>query len=401
MRSSRPLDESARMKPRLALIALALAAGAPAIASAAHPVGLGATPPLLWRASTQSPEPDRRAKDPLYAICGTPDAALVQVAARNAGKQLRGEPHFASDELAFNLRAAGSPHVWPRAWSIEGKALDEADLEKRLGEWAKDMKPLGERRCGVTRMRRADGNVIVSVVTIDALADQGRMPTLARVGEWIELRGKMIVPATEVKVVLLGPRGLPRTVLASLADDEVRATFSVDQPGAWLIQVLATVSTGPRPVLEAYVHAGSAPPLRFAESPAPGEDAGKDEKTDSAGIRAMLNAARASEGLKPLAADAALDQLAAEHSARMMATRTVGHDVGDGDPSARLRAAGVSYRSSGENVAGAASLSRAHRALWASPSHRRNVLESRFSRVGVGVSRSDDGRVWVTELFLD
>jgi len=161
------------------------------------------------------------------------------------------------------------------------------------------------------------------------------------------------------------------------------------------------VSTGPRPVLEAYVHAGTTPPLRFAESPAPGEGAGKDEKDDSAAIRAMVNAARASEGLKPLSGDKALDVLAAEHSAKMMAARTVGHDVGDGDPSTRLHAAGIQYRSSGENVAGASSLPRAHRALWASPSHRRNVLESRFSRVGVGVARSDDGRVWVTELFLD
>lgn len=392
----------ARVASRFAcLLAAVSTTTSAAFAAPAIPVGLGATPPLVWRASTQSPAPDRRAKDPLYALCGEPDTALFQVAARNGGKQLRGEPHFASDELAFNLRAAGAPHVWPRAWSIEGKALEEDDLKKRLGEWAKGMRPLGQRRCGLTRMRRSDGNVIVSVVTIDALADMERMPTLARVGEWIELRGKMLVPATEAKVVLLGPRGLPRTVLASLSDDQVRATFSVDQPGAWLVQVLATVSTGPRPVLEAYVHAGSSPPLRFAESPAPGEDAGKDEKNDGAAIRAMLNAARASEGLKPLAGDKTLDDLAAEHSAKMMAQRTVGHDVGDGDPSARLHAAGVTYRSSGENVAGAATLSRAHRALWASPSHRRNVLESRFSRVGVGVARSDDGRVWVTELFLD
>jgi uncharacterized protein YkwD len=390
------------LRSRAACITLAaLAIGSDARA-AAPPVGVGATPPLVWRASTQSPEPDSRAKDKLYAPCvGDADTALIQVAARNAGRQLRGEGHFASDELAFNLRAAGAPHVWPRAWSIEGKNLDEADLEKRIGDWAKNMRALGKRRCGIVRMRRADGNQVVSAVTVDALADMERVPTLARVGEWINLRGKMLVPATEAKVVLLGPRGLPRTVLASLADDEVRATFSVDAPGPWLVQVLATVSTGPRPVLEAYIHAGTSPPLKFAESPAPGEDAAKTEKDDVAAVRAMLNAARASEGLAPLGGDATLDALAAEHSQKMMASRTVGHDVGDGDPGTRLRAAGVTYRSSGENVASASALPRAHRALWASPSHRRNVLENRFSKVGIGVSRSDDGRVWVTELFVD
>jgi uncharacterized protein YkwD len=384
------------------LLLLPIAIGsAHAVAAPAHPVGVGATPPLVWRASTQSPEPYRGAKDKLYSLCGDADAALVQVAARNAGRQLRGEGHFASDELAFTLRAAGGPHVWPRAWSIEGKALEEADLEKRVGDWSKGMKALGQRRCGIVRMRRADGTQVVSAVTIDALADMDRVPTLARVGEWINLRGKMLVPATEAKVVLLGPRGQPRTVLASLSDDEVRATFAVDQPGPWLVQVLATVSTGPRPVLEAYVHAGSSPPLKFAESPAPGEDAPKGSVTDVEALRTMLNAARATEGLGALVSDETLDALAAEHSEKMMSSKTVGHDVGDGDPGSRLRAAGVVYRSSGENVASASSLPRAHRALWASPSHRRNVLENRFSKVGIGVSRSEDGRVWVTELFVD
>jgi uncharacterized protein YkwD len=373
----------------------------PASAGSGKPVGVGATPPLVWRGSTQSPEPLPGAKDPLYEKCGVADRALVQVAARNAGRQLRGESHFAADELAFTLRAAGAPQVWPRAWSIEGKDLQEADVDKRLSDWAAAMKPLGQKRCGVVRMQRADGTAVVSAVLIDALADLERTPTLARVGEWITLRGKMLVPATEAKVVLLGPRGLPRTVLASLAGDDVRATFSVDQPGPWLVQVLATVSTGPRPVLEAYVHAGTTPPLKFAESPAPGEDAGAQAADAAATIRAMLNAARASEGLGPLGADTALDKLAAEHSTKMMSQRTVGHDVGDGDPGSRLRAAGIAYRSSGENVASASSLARAHRALWASPSHRRNVLESRFTRVGIGVDKSDDGRVWVTELFAD
>ena len=41
----------------------------------------------------------------------------------------------------------------------------------------------------------------------------------------------------------------------------------------------------------------------------------------------------------------------------------------------------------------------AHRALWASPSHRDNMLQPRFDRVGVGVCTDPDGSVWVTEAF--
>ena len=209
------------------------------------------------------------------------------------------------------------------------------------------------------------------------------------------------MPASDAKVVLLGPRGAPRTVLASLSGDEVRATFSADQPGEWLIQVLASAANGPRPVIEAVVHAGTPPALKYAEAAAPGEDAAAKGASDVEAVRAMLNAARVAEGLKPLATDAALDKVARAHSERMRDQRTVGHDVGGGDLGDRLHDAGLNLRSQGENVAGAGSLTRAHRALWLSPSHRTNILDGRFTRAGIGVARGEDDRVYVTQVFAD
>jgi uncharacterized protein YkwD len=83
----------------------------------------------------------------------------------------------------------------------------------------------------------------------------------------------------------------------------------------------------------------------------------------------------------------------------MMKARLVGHDVGTGDLVVRLQAAGVSVRLAGENVATAGTLEHAHRALWASPSHRGNMLLDQFNHVGVAVLRGADGTVWVTEMF--
>lgn len=385
---------------RLLLLLLIALLAAPGVARAA---GLGAAPPLLWRGSTASPDPlsGSDAADPLYAICGAPEAGLRAVAARNAARIVRGEPSFASDELAFTMRSAGMPYVWPRAWSTRGKGLDATKVGDELGKFVTRSRAIGVRRCGIARLQAADGGTVISVVTVDALADLDRVPTLARVGEWITIRATMRVKASDAKVVLLGPRGPPRTVLASLSDDEVRATFSVDQPGEWLVQVLATSTTGPRPVLEAYILAGTSPPLRFAESPAPGEDAASLAVNDSEAMRSMLNAARVSEGLKPLAGDPVLDKLAIAHSVRMRDQRAIGHDLGDGDLPERLAVAGIIFRSRGENLAAAATTVRAHRALWLSPSHRSNLLDARFTRLGLGVARSDDGRVWVTELFID
>jgi uncharacterized protein YkwD len=113
----------------------------------------------------------------------------------------------------------------------------------------------------------------------------------------------------------------------------------------------------------------------------------------------MVNAARAAEGIAPLKQDETLHKLAEAHSSEMLKARMVGHDVGAGDPLRRLRDAGVVARIAGENVASASSLAGAHRAIWASPSHRGNVLLDAFSRIGVAVARDADGTVWITELF--
>ena len=383
---------------RAILGALALATG---LLGAGSVRGDVPGPLIAWRPATQSPR--AALVDPsvaaYLAACGGPDGALAEVAGRTAQRQSEGGSLLHADELAFHLRASGDPHVWPRAWSISGNALDKDDVVRRIRAWIAPWNTLGVRRCGIARVAAADGNTVVAVVAIDALADLSPLPTTARVGQWLTLDGTMLIPASDAKVVLLGPRGAPRTVPASLSGDRIHASFSVDQPGPWVVQVLSTVSTGPRPVLEAMVYAGSAPPAQFVAAPAPGEGAATGAGDDDDGMLRMINAARASEGLAGLARDPMLDKVARAHSEEMLKVRLVGHDVGSGDPSARLRAAGVSAHVAGENVATANSLENAHRALWASPSHRGNMLLGQFTHVGVAVVRAADGMVWVTEMF--
>jgi uncharacterized protein YkwD len=242
---------------------------------------------------------------------------------------------------------------------------------------------------------------VVSAVAIDALADLEPLPITTPAGRWLTLRGQLLVPASEVKVVLLGPTGPPKTVLSTFSNGQFRSTFVVDRAGRWLVQVLATVATGPRPVLEALVFAGRAPPTQFTRVAAPGEQAALGVVDDAEAIFKMVNAARAAEGIAPLARDSKLDALAHVHSVEMMKARTIGHDVGSGDPATRVQAAGLMLRVTGENVSSASSLVNAHRALWESPSHRGNVLQERFARIGVGVVRDAKDLVWVTQLFGD
>jgi uncharacterized protein YkwD len=83
----------------------------------------------------------------------------------------------------------------------------------------------------------------------------------------------------------------------------------------------------------------------------------------------------------------------------MAAAHVLAHDAGDGAPIERLRSAGIEPREAGENVAHAATVALAHRALWASPSHRANMLRRDFDRVGVAVARDERGEAWIVETF--
>jgi uncharacterized protein YkwD len=113
----------------------------------------------------------------------------------------------------------------------------------------------------------------------------------------------------------------------------------------------------------------------------------------------MVSAARGASGLPRPHREPPLDAVARAHARRMLATRTVAHDVGEGGPAERLEQAGVLASVTGENVAHAASVRLAHRALWQSPSHRANLLRADWRSAGYAVAEEADGSAWVVELF--
>lgn len=356
-----------------------------------------------WAPVTFSPQAPPATDGALQKKCGATEAGLVVVARQIADRKAKNLPYLDVDGLANALRAAGEPHVWPRAWIVSGKApLDEQDTEGKLDAWRRSFSNPGERRCGVASARAADGSEVVAAVALDVLADLVTpLPTRARAGEWLTVEAKLLVPTSSAKVVVVVEGASPRTLLSSfdVQTSRVKARFAPDRPGAFTVQVLAEVAGGPRPVLEARVFADVEPPAALPDTSAPGEAAGANVTDPTAALARMIDALRADQKLKPLARDGRLDAVAEAHAKRMKATRTVAHDVGDGGPADRLQAASVPASIAGENVARAASALAAHRMLWASPSHRANLVRSEFDRFGLGVVPEGDGTYWVVELF--
>lgn len=328
----------------------------------------------------------------LLSACGQGDATLGEIAARIARRRLGGAPAPESDEIAAELRDAGSTLPTVRALTLTGESRgDEATA--RVRRWASGGS--GRRRCGVGSAEDGAGHSTTVILAAKALADLAPVPSSVRVGAWVTIDAKVLGEPTGARVVILGPAGPPRSVPTSLHEGRVVARFSADRPGRWLAQIVAELDGGPRPVAEVVVRAGERDP---DEAAIPGVSA--TGATDAATVRAMLDAARAAEGLRALATDPELDRLASRHAARMAERAIVSHDAGEGDPAERLEAAGGIAQEVGENVAHAASPAGAHRMIWASPSHRANLLSSRFDAAGVGVARGKDGSVWVAELFV-
>jgi len=387
---------------------LVACAGSPALPTA-HPPELASAASVepsgssAFAAVTESPQAvvgvlDDADERTLSGACGEADAALLTVAKQLAERQIEVGGKLDVDALGYSLRAAGAPYVRPRAWLFNS---DEGDLETakaRMQRWLGSFADGGARRCGVAVRREGGSRISVAVVAVDVLADLERLPTRARIGQWLEVRATVRVPATEAKLIVLGPRGAPFPVPTSFDDGRVRARFNADVPGQWLVQLLGSVDGGPRPLLEALVFAGEDPPRSAAVSKAPGEDASNARDDPRLALYAMVNAARESEGSAPLARDPRLEALAAEHAEAMRRTHKTAHDTGQGDPNQRLERAGLEL-SAGENIAHAGSAVLAQRVLWASPSHRENLLFHGYDLVGIGVAPDADGTLWVCQIF--
>jgi uncharacterized protein YkwD len=102
----------------------------------------------------------------------------------------------------------------------------------------------------------------------------------------------------------------------------------------------------------------------------------------------MVNGARAGHGVRPIKLSERISRRAHKHSVKMARSRSLYHSC-----------VACKYRRAAENVGMGRSVKRVHSMLMASSSHRSNILNGSFGRIGVGVVKRG-GRVWVTQIFV-
>ena len=115
----------------------------------------------------------------------------------------------------------------------------------------------------------------------------------------------------------------------------------------------------------------------------------------------LLNADRRNAGLEPLKVNQNLSKLAADYAGDMNARKFFAHIDPDGrDPFDRMATIGVDFPNAGENIALCQDVETAHKMLMDSPLHRENILNPKFTEIGIGTKTDARGGVYLVQEFI-
>ena len=246
------------------------------------------------------------------------------------------------------------------------------------------------------------------------------LPLLAGAGVYLT-RGSAPAPASATGVLIATPRA------SLLCDPSAAGSGScAAQPfHAAVASVPASLSPRPSAARTRHRHATPSPsasarptapsptaPTSTASATSP---AGTSSGSAAAQVLALINQARSAAGLAPLTITAGLNSSASAHNSRMAGGCGLSHQCpGEPDLGARETAAGVHWTSAGENIGEGGPVANttaaiAQMAVGLTQSmlnekppddgHRRNILSSSFTHIGIAVFRDSSGTVWLTQDF--
>jgi uncharacterized protein YkwD len=141
------------------------------------------------------------------------------------------------------------------------------------------------------------------------------------------------------------------------------------------------------------------------EAPSPEQATGLTDQESA--ILNRVNAERIRSGLKPLKISARAAVVARGHSLDMAMRHYLAHLSPDGiGPAERLKGEDVAFTVVAENIYADDYRHREHLAERAvegwlkNVEHRATMLSDKFTATGVGVAESDDGKTYVTQVFI-
>jgi uncharacterized protein YkwD len=114
----------------------------------------------------------------------------------------------------------------------------------------------------------------------------------------------------------------------------------------------------------------------------------------------LVNKERSIQKLPLLQINNELSHAAKLHGADMFTRGYFSHNTPEGnDPFQRLNALNIAYKYAGENLAYSYTITIAHAALMKSPGHKANILNPKFSKIGISVLNGGEKGLIVVQEF--
>ncbi len=324
-----------------------------------------------WGTPTRSAPLDRVAAKMARQLSGVTEGA-VEV---SAGRQLR----FLLAQENIN-----DVHVFPLTVRHRSSADLAGTLPTLLGRLERHLPPT-HYGLGTTGM----GGILTTTILLvhRGLTFERPLPREATTGTMMSLSGALRRGYFQPRVLVAPPENRPvrdRPAWSDRRRAEVTVYFD-DGPGIYGVEVVADSQYGPVVLNNHRVYVGVAPPkapVTRLRAPAPVHDPFLAAKQ----LAKLINLKRTQNGRPGLQWHDELSTLARAHAVEMARRNALAH----GSPSSgtlmmRLREKGISVHLVAENLAEAANPSAALQAFMESPGHKRNLMLSPLTHVGVGV----------------
>lgn len=155
-----------------------------------------------------------------------------------------------------------------------------------------------------------------------------------------------------------------------------------NQPGRYQLEIIArSTQKGPVVIANRAMFVGDAPrvmPRTTLQTPSA-------HLPPALQLLELMNEVRTASGYSPLVMDNTLVTLAQSHAEDMHRRGYFAHDSPETTPVMRLQQASIEFSRAAENIAEASSAEDAHETLMLSPGHRKNIVDPKLERVGIGV----------------